>query len=418
MEGYKQTGIGMIPKDWLIVAFDQIKSTKDKWSIVGGPFGSSLKAVDYTPEGVRVIQLQNIGDGEFIDDNEIYTSTIKADELVANNIYPGDIILSKMGDPVARACIIPNRHNRYVMCSDGIRLNVDPINYNGKFVYYYLNSKSFRNRAISSSTGSTRLRIGLSDLKKLLVISPPIKEQTAIANALSDTDAWIQSLTRLIAKKRQIKQGAMHELLQPKKNWVRKRLGETATLKARIGWQGLTTAEYLEAGDFFLVTGTEFKNGYIDWDNCHCVEESRYKQDRNIQLKLNDILVTKDGTIGKVALINQINKPATLNSGVFVIRPNKNTFDPVFFYYVLSSKWFFEFLNQLSAGSTISHLYQKDFVNFIYQTPCNIEEQTEIATILSNMDVEIAALENKLVKAQQTKQGMMQNLLTGRIRLI
>ena len=106
------------------------------------------------------------------------------------------------------------------------------------------------------------------------------------------------------------------------------------------------------------------------------------------------------------------------NSGVFVIRPIEDAFNPVFFYYLLCSNVFTEFLTQLSAGSTINHLYQKDFVSFTYRTPEAIKEQTAIATILSDMDAELTALEDKLDKARAIKQGMMQELLTGRIRLV
>jgi type I restriction enzyme S subunit len=167
-----------------------------------------------------------------------------------------------------------------------------------------------------------------------------------------------------------------------------------------------------------LVTGTEFNNGYIDWNNCFYVEELRYRQDRYIQLRLHDVLVTKDGTIGKVALIDRLPLQATLNSGVFVIRPIDDAFHPEFFYYLLCSEQFTGFLAQLSAGSTINHLYQKDFVGFIFKMPASIEEQTAIATALSDMDAGLAALEAKLAKARNLKQGMMQELLTGRIRLV
>ncbi|MBF0231404.1 MAG: restriction endonuclease subunit S [Desulfamplus sp.] len=261
--------------------------------------------------------------------------------------------------------------------------------------------------------------INLKELFAFKIPFPPtLTEQTAIANALSDADALITSLEKLIAKKRNIKQGAMQKLLQPKEGWEVKRLGEAATLKARIGWQGLTTAEYNITGDYYLITGTEFKNGFIDWESCFYVDEGRFRQDKNIQIRERDILVTKDGTIGKIAFIKEILKPATLNSGVFVIRPIDNAFSPEFFYYLLLSDVFKRFLSQLSAGSTINHLYQKDFITFKFQTPNNIEEQTHIAVILSDMDNEITALENKLEKYKKIKLGMMQNLLTGRIRLI
>ncbi|MGZ8236502.1 MAG: restriction endonuclease subunit S [Methylobacter sp.] len=194
-------------------------------------------------------------------------------------------------------------------------------------------------------------------------------------------------------------------------DWIEKRLGDTAILKARIGWQGLTTAEYLETGDYYLITGTDFKGGYIDWDHCHFVEESRYKQDKNIQLRQQDVLVTKDGTIGKVALVNHLDKPATLNSGVFVIRPINEAFHPDFFYYLLCSNFFLEFLNQLSAGSTINHLYQKDFVTFNFKTPSTIGEQIAIAEALSDADALIESLDQLITKKRNIKQGAMQELL-------
>ncbi|MEK5753544.1 hypothetical protein V3519_16525, partial [Acinetobacter variabilis] len=89
-------------------------------------------------------------------------------------------------------------------------------------------------------------------------------------------------------------------------DWNLANIDKSCTLKARIGWQGLTVSEYLENGDYFLVTGTDFKNGYVDWKKCVYVDKYRYVQDKNIQLENNDILLTKDGTIGKVAFVDNI----------------------------------------------------------------------------------------------------------------
>lgn len=100
------------------------------------------------------------------------------------------------------------------------------------------------------------------------------------------------------------------------------------------------------------------------------------------------------------------------------LRPVSKSFHPEFFYYLLLSEVFNKFLSQLSAGSTINHLYQKDFISFIFRTPKSIEEQVRIATILSDMDTEIEGLEIKLAKTKMIKQGMMQELLTGRTRLV
>tara|TARA_B100000795_G_scaffold269939_1_gene261240 strand:- start:5715 stop:6983 length:1269 start_codon:yes stop_codon:yes gene_type:complete len=200
-------------------------------------------------------------------------------------------------------------------------------------------------------------------------------------------------------------------------DWEMLNLGKSSVLKARIGWQGLTTAEYLDAGDYYLITGTDFKHGYIDWDNCVYVEKLRYDQDKNIQVKEDDVLVTKDGTIGKVAFVNNVPKKTTLNSGVFVIRPVHKSYYPRYFYYVLMSEHFKEFLGKLTAGSTISHLYQKDFVHYEFSLPPTLTEQKAIATALSDVDVLITSLEQTITKKKAIKQGAMQALLNGKIRL-
>lgn len=199
-------------------------------------------------------------------------------------------------------------------------------------------------------------------------------------------------------------------------DWEVQNIIDNSTLKARIGWQGLTTTEYLSSGKFCLVTGTDFNNGKIDWDNCVYVDEKRYSQDRNIQLKIEDILVTKDGTIGKIAYIKTLPLPATLNSGVFVIRPKEKAYFPLFFFYVLSSDYFSKFLSKLQAGSTINHLYQKDFGSFNFIVP-EYSEQEKIAKILSDIDDLIVSLDTLIEKKKNMKQGAMQELLTGKKRL-
>jgi len=200
-------------------------------------------------------------------------------------------------------------------------------------------------------------------------------------------------------------------------SWKEINIGKSATLKARIGWQGLTTAEYLNSGDYFLVTGTDFLNGFIDWDNCVHVEKERYDQDKYIQLQVDDILVTKDGTIGKVAIVDKIVKPTTLNSGVFVIRPSGKSFYPKYLYYILRSGHFADFLSKLTAGSTINHLYQKDFVHYTFPAPSKLQEQKLIADTLSDTDILIQNLKTLTVKKKAIKQGAVQELLSGKRRL-
>lgn len=194
-------------------------------------------------------------------------------------------------------------------------------------------------------------------------------------------------------------------------DWDVKNIVEFSTMKARIGWQGLTVSEYLDRGDYYLITGTDLVDGRIKWNTCHFINKDRFTQDKNIQIKAGDILITKDGTIGKVAYVDSIRMPATLNSGVFVIRPKKEAYLPIFLFYVFNSSYFRNFLNKLVAGSTISHLYQKDFITFNFPIPKTAMEQTAIATVLNDADALITQLEKLIAKKKAIKQGAMQELL-------
>ena len=208
------------------------------------------------------------------------------------------------------------------------------------------------------------------------------------------------------------------EVGQIPEDWEATNIDKLCTLKARIGWQGLTTGEYLPQGDYILITGTDFKDGYIDWGNCCYVSKWRYDQDTNIQIKEGDVLISKDGTIGKVAFLNSIPGPGTLNSGVFVVRPKQeDILNQAYLSWIFKSIWFKSFIDQLTAGSTINHLYQKDFVKFQLVYPKDKSEQTRIATALSNIDALISELGRLIEKKRAIKQGAMQQLLTGKERL-
>jgi len=215
----------------------------------------------------------------------------------------------------------------------------------------------------------------------------------------------------------EVKKGyKMTEVGMIPEDWEVKNVQESCLIKARIGWQGLTKSEYLISGPYLLITGTDFNEGSINWGSCVFVSKERFEQDKNIQIKKHDILITKDGTIGKVAYLNEIPREGTLNSGVFVVRAKDKKIDQVFLSRVFMSFYFEDFLNRLVAGSTINHLYQKDFVKFSFPLP-EETEQTAIATALSDIDILISALTKKVEKKKAMKQGLMQQLLTGKKRL-
>lgn len=198
--------------EWEAISLIDVTDRNKKWSFSGGPFGSNLKASDYTSDGIRVIQLQNIGDGKFIDTYKIFTSERKADDLLSCNIYPNEIIISKMGDPVGRACLIPDTYARYLMCSDGIRLVVDENDYVKYFIYSLLNSTAFRSTIEDNSTGSTRKRIGLDVLKNLTMFVPKKPEQQKIADCLSSIDDLISAQAEKIEALKAHKKGLLQGL--------------------------------------------------------------------------------------------------------------------------------------------------------------------------------------------------------------
>jgi len=210
---FKDSELGKIPESWELIPFIELADKKVKHSFTGGPFGSDLKSEHYTKQGVRVIQLQNIGDGSFINKDFVYTSEEKAEALKTCQIYPNDIILAKMAEPVARACIMPNIEEKYLMGSDGIRLHIDKSKYDTHFILHSINFNRFRDIAVARSTGTTRLRIGLTALKKIPIIIPPLKEQKQIADILSTADEKLEVLRAKKEKYETLKKGLLQKLL-------------------------------------------------------------------------------------------------------------------------------------------------------------------------------------------------------------
>ncbi|OOP60469.1 hypothetical protein BMF89_16495 [Arthrobacter sp. SRS-W-1-2016] len=302
-------------------------------------------------------------------------------------------------------------------------INPDPKYLSPSFLLYVLNFRIDYWKTVASSSRKDP-NITSQDVRNFVLLVPHISEQKAIVEVLDDINAVISSLEALLAKKQAIKKGMMQMLLTGQTrlpgfsgDWTSLHVASNSTLKARIGWQGLTTDEYRSDGECRLVGGTEFSDGRVDWSRTPFVDRWRYDQDSGIQLRQGDVLLTKDGTIGKTAFVDELPGPCTLNSGVFVIRPTRKAYNSHFLYYMLRSKRFDEFLSRLTAGSTISHLYQRDLVGLLLDVPPTLEEQGAIAKTLYGADAELRALRGRLSKAQSLKQGMMQELLTGRLRL-
>lgn len=182
-------------------------------AFVDGPFGSNLKSAEYTDDGVRLIQLQNIGVGQWLDFSKKFVSKRKLATLARHAVRAGDIAIAKMAEPVARACVVPPVADDFIVVADCIKLRVDEAKADPRFVVDLLNSYNFRTQAERKSIGTTRIRINLSVLKKLEIAVPSLAVQHRIAEILDTVDEAIRSTQLLIAKLEQAKQGLLHDLL-------------------------------------------------------------------------------------------------------------------------------------------------------------------------------------------------------------
>lgn len=157
-------------------------------------------------------------------------------------------------------------------------------------------------------------------------------------------------------------------------------------MHARIGWQNLRTSEFLEDGNYMLITGTNFENGKINYSSCCYVKRERYDQDKNIQIKNGNILITKDGTLGKVAYVKGLSKPATLNAGIFnvTIKDKKITNEKYLFQY-LKAPFLMDYVNRRATGGTIKHLNQNILIDFPALMPV-VQEQSLIGECFERID--------------------------------
>lgn len=189
------------------------------------------------------------------------------------------------------------------------------------------------------------------------------------------------------------------------KHWGICRLKNYCSLKARIGWKGLRSEEFEEESYAYLVTGQNFGNNKIDWAKCYQINKKRYNEDPYIQLENGDLLITKDGTIGKIAIVDNLDKPACLNSGVFVLKQIKNKYDTNYLYWTLYSTLLKDFNIYTSSGTTILHLYQNVFEEMPLIIPPIIEQQA-IATYLDEKCGEI----NRAIDVQKKKIDLLNEL--------
>lgn len=312
------------------------------------------------------------------------------------------------------------------------------------FMYYYFSSLYFLNVFNKIGCDGVRSALNSSDIGNIECPFPPINEQIEITKTLNkkatEIDLLISNQEKQIEKLKEYRQAiitkAVTKGLDPNvpmkgsgvewigeipENWNTIRIKNTSWLKGRIGWDGLKSSEFVESGPY-LITGTDFFNGAINWNTCVHISEKRYEEDELLHIKENDLLITKDGTIGKLAIVKNCPDKVSLNSGVMIIR-NDSAFrySNRYLFYVLQSRQFSLWYQLSQSGnSTIKHLYQAQFYNFEFTYP-PLYQQEVIANYLdqkcSKIESLIQVASKKINSLKSYKQSLIYEYVTGKRRV-
>jgi type I restriction enzyme S subunit len=389
---YKQTEAGVIPENWTVMALgtaveryiDYRGRTPRKLGFSWG--GGNILAL--SANNVQMGRIDLAKEANFGSD-ELYRRW-----MTRGPCELGDVLITTEA-PLGNIAQVPDS-KEYILSQRVLLLKPKEILLRN-FLAHFMRGSYFQSRLFQNSSGSTAIGIQRRKLDDIPIYFPTNKfEQSDIADALSDADALIESLEQLLVKKRQMKQGAMQELLTGRKRlpgftkeWEIKPVADVAPLQRGFD---LPTRQ-IHQGPYPVV----YSNGIL-------AHHTKY------QAKAPGVVTGRSGTIGKVTFVSEDYWPHNTSLWVTDFKGN----DPrlIFYLFILMD------LERFSTGSGVPTLNRNDVHAYRINIPQDAEEQSAIANVLSDMDAEIAAFEAKLAKARQIKQGMMQELLTGRIRLV
>lgn len=396
-KGYKQTDLGVvIPEDWDLRKLKAIAEVKT------GPFGSSLHQKDYVNDGTPIITVEHLGEHGLVHRNLPMVSDHDKKRLSSYWLQTGDIVFSRVGS-VDRNSLVKEIENGWLFSGRLLRIRLNPKEVCPAFLSYYFHQEPTKQRIRSVAVGQTMASLNTKILKDVEVILPPTRtEQTAIATVLSDTDALIEHMEKLIAKKEAIKHGAMQELLTGKKRlpgfsgkWEVKKLGVICYFDKGVQ---VNRSKLAKTGKYPVLNGG--------------IEPSGYSEQWNTEGKT--ITISEGGN--SCGFVNFSIQRFWCGGHCYAVKIIDKNVNLLFLYQKLKHNE--ENIMSLRVGSGLPNIQKKSLLNFELEIPIYFEEQTAIAIVLNDMDDEIEQLEQKRDKYKMIKQGMMQELLTGKIRLV
>lgn len=412
---YQQTEIGQVSSGWDVVPLGNLFTFKNGLN----------KAKQYFGYGTPIVNYMDV-----FQNNGLHTHCVlgrvdvSRDEQKAYEVRKGDVFFTRTSETVNEigiASVMLGDPQRTVF--SGFVLRARPIDdsLDDQFKKYCFSSRAFRQQVTSRASYTTRALTNGRTLAATLLARPPIAEQRAIALALSDADALIASLDALIAKKRDLKQAAMQQLLTGKvrlpgfeANWEVNRLGQYGDFKGGNGfplrYQGKVAGEF----PFLKVSDMNNEgNSMLMFNSNHWISEEARRLLGAQAFPPNSIVFAKIGAAIFLERKKRLVRPSCIDNNMMAYVFKREDVDPSFFYYLFMTIE----LSKLVAATALPSLNGRDIAALTFAFP-QPEEQAAIGSVLSDMDVEIAALEAKRDKCRALKQGMMQELLTGRIRLI
>lgn len=375
-------------------------------SMADGPFGSNLKKEHYTdkPE-VRIIQLSNIGEDGWREENTKYTTFEHLKSIQRSEVQPGDIVIAKMM-PAGRAILCPSHEAKFVLSSDAVRATLIE-GVNRRFVLYSINSPYFRKQVYENVSGSGRVRTSLTKLKACRLLIPGIDEQERIVERLDAAFAQIDELKsnaeRQLAEARALFQSALKEMLAPKEGWVEKKMSELYDV--RDGTHD--SPKYHETG-YPLVTSKNLRGGILDMSNVSLISEEDYKA-INIRSKVDigDVLFAMIGTIGNPVYVQTEPNYAIKNMALFKVPPTQS--GEFLRYYLLNNNVLLKMQNE-SKGTTQKFVSLGYLRNFLVRIP-NLSEQKQLVSRLDSLKSKVDCLQENFTKISQECDAMKQALL-------
>lgn len=416
------------PSEWCSVACEQFV-VDPKADIVDGPFGSNLKASEYTDSGVPIARIQNVKRFKFIDKNIRFVTSTKAEELKRHSFIGGDILVTKLGDPLGLACEVPNSFDSGIIVADLVRLRANTSVCSNKFMIYLLNSPVVIAQLEKHIKGTTRPRINLGIIRGLALPLPPLAEQEEIAHRLEtmldqveSTQARLARIPDIIKRFRQSVLAAAvsgklteewRELNKGVDQWRQLELKEAAEIIDPH--PSHRTPKVVDGGVPYIGIGDLRLDGSIDFENARKVSFDILKEhNERYTLKTGDFIFGKIGTLGKATIL-PIGIDYTLSANVILIQPIEHIATPEYLQFFLSSP---STLNEIAkqANSTSQAAFGiKKMRTFQCKLP-NKEEQNEIVRRVEQLFAYADTIEQQAKTAKERVDKLTQAILAKAFR--